>query len=242
MARILVTGAGSGLGLGAAHELHEHGHTVIGHVRDLTRADALRGTLEDDGLIVSGDLRDPDATRQVAADVDRLGGVDAIIHNAGTMEPNDALTVNVIAPYLLTALISAQRFVFISSSMHRGGSPVLDQLNRTRPDSSLTYSDSKLLVTALAFAIARPRPDILSNAVDPGWVPTRMGGPSAPDDLRLGHTTQVWLAEGSDPNATTAGYWFHQQQEQPHPTTRNEQFQDALVDALARRTGELLAL
>ena len=48
----------------------------------------------------------------------------------------------------------------------------------------------KLLVTTLASAVARFWPDTASNAVDPGWVPTRMGGPSSPDDLRLGHLTQ----------------------------------------------------
>jgi hypothetical protein len=34
----------------------------------------------------------------------------------------------------------------------------------------------------LAFAVARLFPNLLSNALEPGWVPTITGGPSAPND------------------------------------------------------------
>ncbi|MHA6690880.1 hypothetical protein [Devosia sp. A449] len=53
------------------------------------------------------------------------------------------------------------------------------------------------MVAALALAVARLRPDIFSNAVDPDWVPTRMGGQGAPDDLEQGATTQVAPAAGT---------------------------------------------
>jgi hypothetical protein len=69
-------------------------------------------------------------------------------------------------------------------------------------------------------------------------VPTKMGGPSAPDDLRLGHLTQEWLATSDDPQArTSGGYWHHQQRTQPAPAAHDRQFQDDLLDALARFTG-----
>jgi hypothetical protein len=65
-----------------------------------------------------------------------------------------------------------------------------------------------------------------------------MGGPGAPDDLRLGHLTQEWLAVGDDPDAlSSGGYWHHQQQLDPHPSVRDEQFQDELLAALADFTG-----
>jgi hypothetical protein len=64
-----------------------------------------------------------------------------------------------------------------------------------------------------------------------------MGGPGAPDDLRLGHLTQEWLATSDEPDAcTTGGYWYHQRLRTPHPAARNKRFQDSLLDALARFT------
>ncbi|WP_341644853.1 hypothetical protein [Thauera sp. SDU_THAU2] len=81
-----------------------------------------------------------------------------------------------------------------------------------------------------------------SNAVNPGWVPTRMGGPSAPDDLRLGHLTQEWLATSDYPEAlTSGGYWHHQRREEPHPAVEDIQFQDRLLAELERATGTKLA-
>jgi NAD(P)-dependent dehydrogenase (short-subunit alcohol dehydrogenase family) len=148
------------------------------------------------------------------------------------------LPVNVVAPYLLTGLIRRpKRLVYLSSSMHRGGRARLTGMDWTGRHESGSYSDSKLFVTALAFAVARRWPDVLSNAVDPGWVPTAMGGPGAPDDVELGHRTQEWLAVSDDPDAlTTGGYWHHQTLLEPHPACRDTRFQDELLKELARLT------
>src|SRR5947209_6036099 len=95
--------------------------------------------------------------------------------------------------------------------MHRGGRARLSGMDWSGQRTTGSYSDSKLFVTTLAIAVARIWPDVLSHAVDPGWVPTKMGGPGAPDDLRLGHLTQEWLATSDDPQAlTSGGYWHHQ--------------------------------
>jgi NAD(P)-dependent dehydrogenase (short-subunit alcohol dehydrogenase family) len=139
--------------------------------------------------------------------VNRLGPVDAVIHNAGTMTEPDVLPVNVVAPYLLTALVPARRHVYLSSAMHAGGSARLDRLDWSGTRRTASYSDSKLLVTVLTCAVARLRPELFSNAVNPGWVPTRMGGPGAPDDLRLGHLTQVRLAVADDPGLRPVQPW-----------------------------------
>ena len=175
--------------------------------------------------MVIGDLADLDETRRLAADVNALGTLDAVIHNAGVYtdpEPNRTVdghprvfAVNVLAPYLLTTLIDRpSRLIYLSSGMHTSGRTSLDDLDWTtrRWNGTQAYCDSKLLVTTLAAAVARHWPDVRSNAVDPGWVPTRMGGPHASDDLELGHDTQVWLATSDDPAAnspaatgTTAG-------------------------------------
>jgi NAD(P)-dependent dehydrogenase (short-subunit alcohol dehydrogenase family) len=235
MPRILVTGAAVGLGLGAATELVDHGHEVLVHARSLARADGVRLLDEPSVHLVTGDLTTLDGVRELAEQVAAAGPVDAIIHNAGVLDGTAVLPVNVVAPYLLSALVPARRLVFLSSSMHRGGTATLDGLDWSGSTRTASYSDSKLLVTVLAAAIARVRPGVFSNAVDPGWVPTRMGGPNAPDDLELGHRTQVALAEGR--GADTSGYWHHQRREEPHRAVRDEAFQDELLLALVEHTG-----
>src|SRR5262249_61294930 len=116
--------------------------------------------------------------------------------------------VNTLAPYLLTALIDRPgRLIYLSSGMHRGASGSLRDIDWTerRWNATQAYCESKLHVTALALALARAWPEVLSNAVDPGSVPTRMGGPGASDDLEMGHLTQTWLAVSSDAAATVRG-------------------------------------
>jgi NAD(P)-dependent dehydrogenase (short-subunit alcohol dehydrogenase family) len=168
--------------------------------------------------------------------------MDAVIHNAGVMRGPHVLPVNVVAPYVLTALIDRpQRLIYLSSGMHRGGRARLNGMDWSGQRTTGSYSDSKLFVTALAIAVARIWPRVLSNAVDPGWVPTKMGGPSAPDDLRLGHLTQEWLAASDDPQArTSGGYWHHQRRVEPARAVHDERFQDGLLEALVRFTAATL--
>jgi NAD(P)-dependent dehydrogenase (short-subunit alcohol dehydrogenase family) len=238
MARVLVTGSAGGLGRLAADSLLAGGHDVVVHARDRSRLAAAADLVPRGAVAVTGDLADPDQTRGVARQVDELGPVDAVIHNAG-VESGPVLAVNVVAPYLLTALVQRpERLVFLSSSMHRGGRAEVPDLDRAGRAAAASYSDSKLLVTTLAFALARRWPVVRSNAVDPGWVPTRMGGPGAPDDLTLGHRTQEWLAVSQDPEArTTGGYWYHRTRRPPHPASLDERLQDDLLSELARHTG-----
>lgn len=232
--------------------LISQGHQVVGHARSDSRAADLRERAPGVADVVTGDLSRTAAVRSVADQVNARGRFDAVIHNAGTgyRETGKVTTgdghsatfaVNVLAPYLLTALIERPaRLVYLSSGMHRGGTAATDDLdwNRRRWNGSQAYSDSKLYDAVLAFAVARRWPDVLSNAVDPGWVATRMGGPGAPDDLAAGSVTQAWLAVSDDPAATVSGgYFYHQQPQQVHPAVRSRAFQDALTAALAELTG-----
>jgi NAD(P)-dependent dehydrogenase (short-subunit alcohol dehydrogenase family) len=203
---------------------------------------AVRDVLDRGATAVVGDLSDPEETRDIAGQVNRLGQMDAVIHNAGVNAGANVLPVNVVAPYLLTALIQRpQRLVYLSSGMHRGGRASVTGMDWSGDRATGSYSDSKLFVTTLAVVVARMWTDVLSNAVDPGWVPTRMGGPGAPDDLRLGHLTQVWLATSDDPEArTSGGYWFHQRRAEPAPSVHDQRFQDQLLEELARFTGTRL--
>ena len=242
MATVLVTGSTDGLGRAAAAELLDEGHRVVVHARNRSRLGALHDLRDRGAEAVVGDLSDLRETEALADQVNGLGRMDAVIHNAGVVNGPQVLPVNVVAPYVLTARMERpDRLVYLSSGMHRGGRPRLEGLDWAGVRRSASYSDSKLFVTALAAAVARLWPQVLSNAVDPGWVPTRMGGPGAPDDLRLGHLTQAWLAVSPDADArSTGGYWHHQHRSEPHPAVRDKAFQDRLLEALARHAGSAL--
>jgi NAD(P)-dependent dehydrogenase (short-subunit alcohol dehydrogenase family) len=239
MARIFITGSADGLGRETARTLIDGGHEIVVHARSEKRLAAVGDLVDRGAETVVGDLADLDRTCDVAAQVNRLGHMDAVIHNAGVYTGPSVLPVNVVAPYVLTALVQRpRRLVYLSSGKHRGGRADLAAMDWSGHSVTGSYSDSKLFVTTLAAAVARILPSVTSNAVDPGWVPTRMGGPSAPDDLRLGHLTQEWLAVSHDPDAlTTGGYWHHQRLRKPHPAVQDERFQDQLLTALAAFTG-----
>jgi NAD(P)-dependent dehydrogenase (short-subunit alcohol dehydrogenase family) len=254
MARVFVTGSTQGLGRAAALSLLDGGHDVVVHARSAARAAAVADLADRGAEVVVGDLAAAQETADVAAQVNAIGRMDAVVHNAAVyLDPQRVATpeghartlaVNVLAPFLLTAGIERPgRLVFLTSDLHRGGDPSLRDIDWTaRPwNAGQAYADSKLFVTAFAFALSRRWPDVLVNAVGPGWVPTRMGGPSAPDDLELGHVTQVWLAVGDDPDATrSGGYWYHQRRLEPAPAALDEEFQEALLEELARLTGTRL--
>ena len=227
---------------------------MVLHARTRARAAALRGLAPGAAGVVIGDLASAAETRDLADQVNRIGPMDAVIHNAGVyLEPSRAATgeghartlaVNTLAPYLLTALIGRPaRLIYLSSGLHHDGAGPLADIDWTRRPwhAARAYAESKLAVTALALALARAWPDVLSNAVDPGWVPTKMGGAAATGDLQLGYLTQTWLAASNDPAATVSdGYWYHRQRQQPAPQARDPAFQDRLMDQLAALTGVTL--
>ncbi|MFF2650256.1 SDR family NAD(P)-dependent oxidoreductase [Streptomyces sp. NPDC058045] len=236
MALVLVTGASTGLGLATAAELADRGHDVVVHARASVRVDGL-DILDRMRGVVLGDLADPEETVRVAEQANAFGRFDAVVHNAGTMNDPHTMPVNVLAPYLLTASMPLPgRAVFLSSAMHLSGRPDLDPVLSGRGGS---YSDSKLLITAFALALAARHPGTRSHAVDPGWVPTRMGGSSATGDLVEGHRTQVWLATApeKDIEPRSGGYWHHRAVRRPHPAARDAEFQQHLLQALHTRTG-----
>ena len=249
--RVFVTGSTDGLGRGAAQALINDGHQVVLHARSKARTSALADLAPRAAGVVIGDLASAVQTRGLAEQVNQLGRMDAVIHNAGIYrEPNRGTTpeghakllaVNVLAPYLLTRLIERpDRLIYLSSSMHRGGEGPLDDIDwsERRWDTNRAYSESKLYITALAFAVARLWPKVLSNAVDPGWVPTKMGGRGAPDDLEEGHLTQTWLATSDEPAAkTSGGLWHHRKRQTPAAQSQDPRFQDELLARFAELTG-----
>ncbi len=252
MSRILITGSAGGLGLMAAHLLIGQGHEVVLHVRNKARVADARAAAPGAAGALAGDLSSIDQMLSVARQANDCGWFGAVIHNAGVgyREPRKIVTadglshvfaINVLAPYLLTALITPpRRLVYLSSGMHRDGSPDLTDLQwERRPWSpAQAYSDSKLFDVVLAFAIARRWPEVLSNAVGPGWVPTKMGGPGAPDDLSQGHLTQAWLAVSDEPAAIVSGaFFYHKAQVAAHPAVTDTDVQEGLLSACAELTG-----
>ena len=254
MARILITGSTDGLGLANARTLLDEGHEVLLHARTRERAASLADLAPRAAGIVIGDLSCAAETRDLAGQVNAHGRMDAIIHNAGvyfspgrvaTPEGHSrTLAVNVLAPYILTALIERPgRLIYVSSGMHRGAGGSLHDINWTerRWNAGAAYSESKLHVSVLSASVARQWSEVLSNSVDPGWVPTRMGGAGAPDDLALGGDTQTWLAVSEDPAALVSGkYWHHRRPQKPAPPVTDTTFQDRLTDILAELTGVTL--
>ena len=255
MARIFITGSADGLGLMAAQLLVEWGHEVTLHARNDARAADARRALPQAKAIVVGDLSTIAQMRGVAADVNALGRYDAVIHNVavGYREPwrietvdgvAQLFAVNVLAPYLLTALITRpDRLVYLSSGMHTGGDARLDdpQWTTRRWNGAQAYSDSKLYDVMLALAVARRWPTVFSNALEPGWVATKMGGAGAPDDLSLAPVTQAWLAVSDDPAAKVTGqYFYHQKPRRVNPAAERTDLQERLLAYCAEVTGVTL--
>src|ERR1700735_1419335 len=252
MARIFITGSSGGFGLAAGQLLVEQGHDVVLHARSQQRAEEMQNKLPAAESVVVGDLTSIAQTRHVADQVNQLGTFDAVIHNAGIgyretkrIVTEDALShllaVNTVAPYILTALITRpQRLVYMSSILHQDGDPSLNDLTwADRPWSGRqAYSDTKLHDVLLAFAIARRWPSVLSNALEQGWVPTKMGSQRATDDLDQAHRTQVWLAVSDDPAALVSGeYFYHMERRDPLLATRDTSIQDRVLDFCSRVTG-----
>lgn len=241
--RVFITGSTAGLGQLTAKYLLSRGYQVVVHARNEERAEDIRRDLPEIEAVVIGELSDLNQTRQLADDVNVLGPFDVIIHNAAVYgaTSEETVKVNILSPYLLTALIDKPRkLIYLTSDLHLGGELKKEELQSDNPQ--ITYSDTKLQTLTLAMAVARRWPDVQVNGVAPGWVPTRMGfangNTTTPDELRDGYMTQVWLTEGKEEESQVTGeFFFHQEPETDfNPIIRDEQSQEKLIEALENVT------
>ena len=239
MAKIFITGSSDGLGSMSAKLLVAQGHEVVLHARNAERGRLALEKVPGTKIVLIGDLSSIEETKKLAAEVNTLGHFDAIIHNAGVYQVSNKLifAVNTLAPYLLTCLIHRpERLIYLSSGLHLQGDPGLRDfsLNTGR----YGYSDSKLHIVILSMAVARKWPDVYSNAVNPGWVPTKMGGRSAPDNLEKGAETQAWLAASNDDKAKVSGRYFHHRRETHYmPEADNVILQEKFLDLCEQISG-----
>lgn len=254
MSRIFISGSSTGLGLMAAELLAGQGHQVVLHARNERRGqDARRALPRAEGVVV-GDLDTIAGAKDVAAQVNALGRFDAVIHNAavgyreGHRTTSDGLphvfAINTLSAYILTALIERpRRLVYLSSGMHHHADANLDDIlwRQRRWNGSEAYAESKLHDAMLAFAVARRWSDVFSNALEPGWVPTKMGGPGAPDDMEQAHLTQAWLAAGDDAKADVTGrYFYHLKGMALNPQAQDAALQDRLIAICGEVSGVTL--
>jgi NAD(P)-dependent dehydrogenase (short-subunit alcohol dehydrogenase family) len=247
MSRIFISGSSTGLGLMAGELLASQGHRVVLHARNAERAEDARRALPEAEAVVVGDLETIAGAKEIASQVNAFGRFDAVIHNAavgyseGHRVTSDGLphvfAINTLSAYILTALVERpKRLVYLSSGMHHHANANLDDIlwKKRRWNGSTAYAESKLHDAMLAFAIARRSPGIFSNSLEPGWVPTKMGGSGAPDDIDQAHLTQVWLAAGDDPKADVTGqYFYHLKRMEPNAQAHDPALQDRLIAVCA---------
>jgi NAD(P)-dependent dehydrogenase (short-subunit alcohol dehydrogenase family) len=249
--RVFVTGSADGIGRQTARMLVDAGHQVVLHARNEDRAKVAAEAVPGAAGTVIGDLGSLAQTRTLPAAATDHGPYDAVVHNAGVALSGprrvtedgleETFQVNVLAPYLLTTLMPLpRRLIYLTSGMASGGTIDLDDLQRERRrwDGTGAYCDSKLCDIALAFAMARRHPEVLSNAVCPGWVRSRMGDRAAPTSLRTGAATQVWLATSDEPGAQITGrYLRHMNLLTPPSQAGDVAVQGALLAACAQLAG-----
>jgi NAD(P)-dependent dehydrogenase (short-subunit alcohol dehydrogenase family) len=252
MSRIFITGAADGLGQMAAKLLVADGHQVVLHARNSTRAKQALAAVPGAETALAADLSSIAETKALADEVNKIGTFDAIIHNAGVgyREPKrsptidglpEVFAVNSLSAYILTCLINRpNRLIYTSSGLHRQGDSSLKDLawEKRAWRGYQAYSDSKLHDVILAFAVARLWPGVYSNALEPGWVATKMGGSGATDSLEDGPKTQVWLATSNDEQALTTGKNFYHQSLRPAlPAADDHNIQDRFLAACREFSG-----
>jgi NAD(P)-dependent dehydrogenase (short-subunit alcohol dehydrogenase family) len=219
----LVTGANRGLGLETSRQLLERGVRVVMTGRDEAATERARVGLGEIGRKATAIRMDVTDPKSVAAArrtiVERVGNVDVLVNNAAVLlsENSEVLSTSSDAyrqtfETNLLGVIEVCR-AFVPSMAERGYGRIVNVSSGAGQLASMStyapaYSISKTALNAFTRILAETyrRSGVLANVVDPGWVRTDMGGPSAPRSVEQGADTIVWLATLPD-SGPTAGFF-----------------------------------
>jgi NAD(P)-dependent dehydrogenase (short-subunit alcohol dehydrogenase family) len=220
----LVTGANRGLGLETSRQLLARGLTVVMAGREVAALERARTSLNKNlqarAVIVRMDVTEAESVLAAHRLVgERVGSIDVLVNNAAVLrfESERVLSIppggyrETFDTNVFGAIEVCQTFVPDMARRRFGrvvnvssGAGQLARMSTYAP----AYSISKTALNAFTRILASTYRDagVLVNAVDPGWVRTDMGGPSAPRSLEQGADTIVWLATLPD-NGPTGGFF-----------------------------------
>ena len=251
--RILITGSSDGLGLLTAKLLAKNSHQVTLHARNASRASDALSACPSAHNCLTGDLSTIAGIKAFAAEANKHGPYDAVMHNAGlylgpfraTEDGLPALVaVNTVAPYILSCLMAKpSRLIFVSSGLHQNGNAALTDITwqqRGEPqwgNGAQGYADSKLHNIMFGFAFHR-KFGIATASVDPGWVKTKMGGPNAMDDLDAAVETFAMVCTGEgEAGKKEVGHFYQMKERGFREEAEDVERQEKLLKILEEVTG-----
>jgi NAD(P)-dependent dehydrogenase (short-subunit alcohol dehydrogenase family) len=226
----LVTGANRGMGLETCRALAQRGYQVILTSRDQQLGQQAAQPFVQRGLSVISfalDVTNEESIQHLQRVLEeRFGGVDVLVNNAA-IYPDKGRSVLEVEPETFHATMETNFYgplllcqAWVPGMITRGYGRVVNVSSRAGQLSAMgdfapAYSASKAVLNALTRMVADAArgSNVLVNAVDPGWVRTRMGGPAASRSVELGADTIVWLATLPDGGPT--GGFFHDRQPLP---------------------------
>ena len=174
---VIVTGSSTGIGEGIARRFHDEGANVVINARNAEKCAGVAASLDADRtLVVAGDVSSSDfANEIVAKTVERFGGLDCLVNNAGVggggiLHKTDDAEIDRIIDINVKGVIYLSRAA-IPHLIERKGSIVnISSVSGTGGDSMLpVYNASKGAVTNLTrgLALQLGAKGVRVNAINP---------------------------------------------------------------------------